>query len=98
MTSTARRGVDPLRLKIGDVVGLAWDDLTEEEQKDAASSCHCSFLVEVNGTVDMPPTGRLVEVIAHDLKPGDIIRRTRYRDEEDGCHCDLYFHVERETS
>lgn len=95
--SSTRKGIDPLKLKVGDIVNDAWDDLTPEERAagKAEESCHCSFLVEVADQADEDVTIPVIRVIAHDLQAGDIVRRIIEREEETGCHCDLYFDVRR---
>lgn len=87
------KGIDPLRVEVGDVVEDVWDDLAPHEAKE--SSCHCSFLVKVGTSTSTTEGKDLLRVIAHDLNRGDVVRRIHSREDEGECHCDLYFDVER---
>jgi ferredoxin-thioredoxin reductase catalytic subunit len=82
-------GIDPLNLKVGDIIGSASDEDTRED------SCHCAFLVTVSGTNAVATGENTIRVIAHDLRAGDIIREIIDREDEGNCHCDRYFVVER---
>lgn len=84
------KDIDPLKLKVGDVIGSALDPDSRED------SCHCAFFVTVSGTNAVATGETYIRVIAHDLRAGDIVREIIEREDEDDCHCNLYFMVERD--
>ncbi|MFI2616631.1 hypothetical protein [Streptomyces sp. NPDC018584] len=85
------KSIDPLQVKAGDIIQEAYDE------DDGKNSCHCSFVVKVGSEPRKATEGsvRRVAVIAHGLKPGDIIQETFERGDEGNCHCDVYFLIDR---
>lgn len=87
-------GIDPTAVRPGERVRKIWDDLDGRDVP--ARSCHCSYRV-VTETSTTKSGGRK-RVIAHDLLPGDVIVGVHERQDEGGCHCDVFFTVLREPS
>ncbi|MFD4858382.1 hypothetical protein [Streptomyces atratus] len=84
-------GIDPFYVAVGDVVKRAWD---EDPNTD---SCHCAFRVEVKEKTQSSGEANTEWIAAHDLQAGDIIRRRRSRPDNNECHCDFDFKVERKN-
>lgn len=89
-----QEGIDPTQIKPGDVVQRVWDHLMPGE--NPLHSCHCSYRAEVTDHCAQGER-RAMRVIAHDLRAGDAVVKVYSRGDDDGegCHCDVYFTVNR---